>query len=440
MRTKIHGLMAALLLILPSGESRGADLNALVSVNTRDTPIRNVLESIAANAGLKLAMETDPGTTVTMVKSDVPVRQVLDQIGLEHSIEYQVSGDKLIITKRTVQKNAPVMGSARLINVQFAKASEIASQVSSAMGPDDKLIADEQNNNLVYIGTASGYERVLNMVALFDAAPQQVMIEALIVETTNQFLRDIGISSGDLSDRSLTNNTKVTGYASSAGPSVPNLAIKALVGHIDGRALDVRLTAAETSGKAKVVSRPKIVTLNNKRANIESGVSYHVKTLSQVASGNTSNQGTATGGLTTVNAGLTVSILPKIVGTSQVKLEVMINNSQPDEGTSVDGIPGVLTNSANTSVIVRNSQTAVIAGLVKQSKSDSGSGVPILRDIPLIGALFGSRSVSDRNNELVIFITPTIADLDKGLPDEKSGEKAASNLKRVPATAEKEGA
>ena len=105
-----------------------------------------------------------------------------------------------------------------------------------------------------------------------------------------------------------------------------------------------------------------------------------------------------------------MSILPTIVGDDQVKLAVDINNSQPDGGSAVDGIPGVLKNSANTLVIVKNKQTAVIAGLIKQNKSNSSTGVPFLSDIPILGLLFKSKSVQDTNDELVIFLTPSIQD------------------------------
>jgi type II secretory pathway component GspD/PulD (secretin) len=102
-------------------------------------------------------------------------------------------------------------------------------------------------------------------------------------------------------------------------------------------------------------------------------------------------------------------------------MNVEINNSSSDMGNSVDGIPGIMQNSANTAVIVRNKQTAVIAGLIKQAKSKTSSGVPFLQDIPLIGSFFKSRSVSDNNNELVIFLTPSL-----GLPNDTVKPEAYS--------------
>ena len=202
----------------------------------------------------------------------------------------------------------------------------------------------------------------------------------------------------------------------------------------------MRLTAAETKGDAKVISRPKVITLNNKVAKVHSGVTYHVKTLSNVLSGEAANQtgqggsggsqvsGIATGGLTSVQAGLSLNILPSLVGTDDVRLVVDIDNSTSDMGSAVDGIPGIFKNSANTNVIVKNRQTAVIAGLIKQEKSKSSGGVPILSDIPLIGLLFKSSSKVDQNNELVIFLTPTVGNPESAHVDPETGKLMTPTL------------
>jgi type II secretory pathway component GspD/PulD (secretin) len=127
--------------------------------------------------------------------------------------------------------------------------------------------------------------------------------------------------------------------------------------------------------------------------------------------------------VTPINAGLTLNVLPLLVGDEEIRMTVDINNSTSDMGNSVDGIPGIMQNSANTAVIVRNKQTAVIAGLIKQAKSKTSSGVPFLQDIPLIGSFFKSRSVTDNNNELVIFLTPSIGLNAEVLKPEAYGSK-----------------
>jgi type II secretory pathway component GspD/PulD (secretin) len=248
----------------------------------------------------------------------------------------------------------------------------------------------------------------------------------------------------------------MAGYGSrttNPGPNNPNAAFKTVLTGINAKTLEIRLNAAETNGDAKVISRPKVTTLNNKAATIQSGITFFVKTLSNVLTtdipaqrsgvgavggaggvggvggvGGAGGLGTVAGGVTSLQAGLNLDILPILVGDDEIKLNVDINNSTSDLGSSVDGIPGILKNSANTTVIVRDKQTAVIAGLIKQNKAKTSGGVPFLQDIPLLGLLFKSHEVIDQNNELVIFLTPTIGNPENTKTDSYVGGESESEL------------
>ena len=390
--------------VSPSGAEQ---LDSQVSLNVKDSSLKGVLELIAAKAGMELVLERDPNVNVTLAQNGVSARQVLDKLSRDQQIEYTISGNQLIVTKQTL--GGGTVGEAHAIHLNYAAATDIYAKVVPVLDSNSKILVDDRTNSMFFIGSRRNFDKIQALVELFDSPPRQIMIEALIVETSHSFLQAVGISIGDTSDLTLTNDSHLTGYSTTAGPTNPNGSLKAIIGHIDGRALDVRLTAAESKGEAKVISRPKVSTLDNRVATVVSGVTYHVKTLSNVSAGGNSNA-TITGGVTAITAGLSLNLLPSIVGTDHIKMVVDINDSQPDEGTSVDGIPGIITNSANTAVIVKNKDTAVIAGLIKQSKSKNTTGVPFFSDIPILGLLFKSNSVNDINNELVIFLTPSIED------------------------------
>ena len=431
--------------------SANAELDARMSMNVKDTSLKNVLEIMAAKAGLELVLESDPNVNVTLAQNNATVKQILEKISTEQQIEYSVAGNKLIINKRYLG-NPTSIGDSHLIPIKYASVTDVSSKISNIIGAEERIMVDERTSSLIFVGSRRSFERIMRLVQMIDLPPKQIMIEAQIVETSNMFLRNLGVALGDLSDTRLRNDTRMTGFTTNAGPSSPNISLKAILGRVDGRNLDMRITAAESNGDARVISRPKVMTLNNQQARINSGITYSIKTLSAINAGGVGGvggvgggavgggavggvggvggAGMLAGGVTSVNAGLTLNILPSLVGNDQVRLQVDINNSQPDEGTAIDGIPGILTNSANTSVIVKNRETAVIAGLIKQSKTNSSSGVPILSSIPLIGALFKSDSKSDRNNELVIFITPTVEE--NRVEREETPEEVAA---RLPATA-----
>ncbi|MCB0421721.1 MAG: type II and III secretion system protein, partial [Bdellovibrionales bacterium] len=189
-------------------------------------------------------------------------------------------------------------------------------------------------------------------------------------------------------------------------PSAPNFAVQLGLGKIDGSVLSARLAMAESEGVAKILSSPKIVTINNVGATINSGITYTVKTLA--SSGSTDRSASVSGGITQVSAGLTLSVRPTIVGTDQIKLNINVTNSEPDNSTLVDGIPGIVNNSTNTEIIVKSGNTASVAGLIKHNNSQSEGGVPYLSKIPLFGWLFKSQTTDSRDKELMIFITPKI--------------------------------
>ncbi len=432
-----------------------AQVDAQFDLNVKDSPLRGVLEMIAARAGLQLVLGQDPNVNVSISQTGVTARQLLDQIASNQQIEYLITGNQLIINRRSLGTS---IGDSHLIHVQYANASDIAGKVRPVMTTDERIVVDERENNLVFMGSRTNFEKIKSLVTLLDSPPRQIMIEALIVETTHSFMQQLGISVAGLGD---TVNTP--------GPVRPYGTFKTVLDGINSKTLEVKLTAAENNGDARVISRPKVITLNNKTAQIQSGITYHVKTLSNVMMNGQNNQvggnagmmggmgggmgmgigggmggaggiggmggvgggiggGFAAGGLIPVRAGLSLNILPTVVGTEDIKLVVDIDNSTSDMGSAVDGIPGIFQNSANTNVIVKNKQTAVIAGLIKQQKSKSSGGVPILSDIPLIGLLFKSSSKIDENNELVIFLTPTMGNPDPVHVDPETGKELKPEL------------
>ncbi len=387
-----------------------AGLDSKISVNVRNAPIKGVLESIASKAGLQLVMDPSLTLNVSVTQNDVMAKQVLDILAADHMIEFSISGTKLFVDSvkgGSVSGNA--VGDAYQLQLRYAMANELVSKLGS-MVPDGKIIADEHSNKIIFVGSKKSFDKLKSLVGLFDTQQKQIMIEAIIVETSHNFLQSIGIGISNAGS-----STAVTGSSTNPGPSSPNGTFNAILGKINSQALNVKLTAAESKGAAKIVSRPKVVTLNNRLAKVESGVTINIKTLSNVSSGigaiggTGPGQGVVTGGVTSIDATLSLSILPMIIGDDQVKLTVEINDSSPDT-SSVDGVPGILKNTASTAVILKNKQTAVIAGLVKQTKSKGSAGIPFLSDIPILGNLFKSNAITDNNNELVIFLTPTIDD------------------------------
>jgi type IV pilus assembly protein PilQ len=166
--------------------------------------------------------------------------------------------------------------------------------------------------------------------------------------------------------------------------------------------LDVMLQAAENEGLVNVISAPKVATLNNERASIQSGLQIPVQT---VANNTVTVQ--------FVNATLRLDVTPHITAEGTVLLEISIQKREPQQGLAVVGAPSppIATRDASTRVLVRDGGTAVIGGIYEVSTSEAEDRVPGLANIPILGHLFRNKNRSNTNEELLIFITPRIVHL-----------------------------
>lgn len=427
---KLFTISAVMAFILAAGLALGAGnedgerspssvlTKRLFSLSASEATAESVVRMIGQKAGMAVEIEGDLSKRVSYSFADTTLENALQQMAKDVGFDYSLEGGRILVTKAGGARGG-AMGS-HLIELKYMEAEEMGLKLKTFIGEGENVHVDKKLNALVFVGSTSSLQRVKGFVELFDRMPQQILIEAKIVETNNNFSREIGFMGGDTSDTQLSGNfgaAKATGVVNPQRVGDPVLGFKYKLGQIASRDLDLRLLAAESKGDAKVVSRPKVVTINNTRALINSGITMAVKTLSTVqnSSGSTASSGTTSstggtvaGGIERVEAGLQLGVLPTVVNHSLVRLVVDVNNSQPDSQVAVDGIPAVNTNSANTSIIVEDGSTAVIAGLIKKSDSNSRSGVPFLSDIPILGLLFRNDGKVQKDNEMIILITPRI--------------------------------
>jgi type IV pilus assembly protein PilQ len=265
-----------------------------------------------------------------------------------------------------------------------------------------------------------------------------VLIEARIIEANSDFEREIGIQwGGDFSASAATGNptglvwpstvlvsggamdtttsgVHVDGLTPVAGAAPnPNFAVNlpAEVGLGSGGALglmlgsignlanlSLRLSALEKNGTIRIISAPKITTLDNKEASIEQGVSIPISVVSAA-------------GVNTifVDAKLNLTVKPHITADGSVIMKIDITNNIPDfQNTGARGDPTIRKKEAHTELLVKDSETAVIGGIYTRSTSVSYSEVPWFAKIPIIGWLFRNKNEKDSRSEVLVFITPRI--------------------------------
>jgi general secretion pathway protein D len=292
--------------------------------------------------------------------------------------------------------------------------------------------ADTDTNSLVVMTSPGNYEKVKKMLDELDKPVPQVLIKALIAEVTLDDTIDLG------TDFSFLNDWNNTNIQVNSDLSLSTIAT-GMVANLTGSRWTVQLKALEKEGKLNVLSKPYILATNNQKASITVGSQVPVITDSR-----TTDTGQTINTVTYEDLGIILTVTPAINDEGLVTMDVTQTISDIS-ATTVQISTGVAApvfdkRSSTNRVIARDGQTVVIGGLIQNKKSKTYSKIPLLGDIPLLGALFRNADNQKTKTELLIFLTPTVAATDKDL-EKISNDKKAENefLKEKFSTKELEG-
>jgi type III secretion protein C len=193
--------------------------------------------------------------------------------------------------------------------------------------------------------------------------------------------------------------------------------------------VDAVLRLLQSEGKGRMLSRPVVVTLNNVEAEMNSGSVLHIK----ITDDKTSR-------LQELKTGITLRVTPRLIEDNddhtndRIWLKIYAETSNPTDGTSIDGIPPINTQRAQTQVIVKNGQAFLLGGLIKSSTGQSQAGLPFFKDLPLLGPFFRTSGANNSFDHVMVFVTPTrvFADTKQQLPLFSEMEKVKKTLELKP--------
>ncbi len=306
------------------------------------------------------------------------------------------------------------------LTVNYAKASEIVDKVKQAkvLTGRGEAIADDRSNTIFIRDIRRAVDEANDIVSRLDTRTPQVLIESNIIETTPSFARALGMDfniGGEINDdpnRTIT----ATSRAAAQSPFAPATAANPLGltfavlqdrwGSLQN--VNATLTAAEEEGNVRIVSRPSVVTLNNVTSTIQSLRIVRIELPSgttNIASGSGSAAGAAVA-TESVSVGIILSVTPQVSNDGFILLNISVKSSSLGTQTSGAAIPDELSREAISNVLVRDGDTVVIGGIMKDTREESEGGVPYLKEIPVIGWLFKRIRVSQDFEELMVFITP----------------------------------
>lgn len=408
-----------------------------LSLNFQDIEVRAVLQLIADFTDLNLVASDTVGGNVTLRLQNVPWDQALDIVLKAKGLDKRLEGNVLTVApaeeiaarerqqlenEKQIRELAPVY--TDLLQINYADASEIAQVLAG--GEDESLLTERgsvqvvaRTNSLLIKDTQAKLDEIRALVDQLDVPVKQVMIEARIVTLSSNFREELGVKwsgSTEFSD-SKGKQSGIGGRGSSANAgedqtptfnlsdsvftdlSVTGGASSALsIGFAtNSTILNLELSALLSDGGGEVISQPKVITADKMKAVIKSGkeIPYEEKT----SSGATS--------VAFKDAVLGLEVTPQITPDGRVIMDIKINNDDTTAEAS-NNVPIISTNEISTQVLVEDGETIVLGGVFKQTKGKSVSKVPLLGDIPYVGALFRKTTEQDDKEELLVFITPRI--------------------------------
>jgi len=423
----------------------------IVSFDVRDLDLKDFFRLISETSGLNVTTDQNVAGTLPVFRlTDVPWDQALDIVLKQNQLKGELQGNVLrIATAATLQSEdaarkaaidakdaiSPLETHTYILN--YTKAATIQATLTQGQASVSKrgeVTKDDRKNALIITDIPGQFAKIDQIIKFLDTPAEQVEIEGRLLSANKSFSRDLGSQLGLLFGNRTGNILTGASGANSpftvvngATPRVQNGTGVPLLSNLPAAAtsgiafliqpggdvlLDAIVTAAEASGRAKLLSSPRITTQNNQPATVSQGTQIPVQT-------NVNNTVT----VSFIDFSLNLTVTPQITAAGTILLTVALENSVPDFARSVNGTPSVASQKAKTQVLIPDGGTAVIGGIYVDTDSLNVRQVPGFGSIPIVGYLFKQTSTIKSTSELIFFVTPKIKSLDQiiaAVPDVKA--------------------
>ena len=432
------------------GEKGGRYTGAKITIDLQNTDLVQFLRLLAETGKLNLVVDNDVQGTYNFKFVDTPWNQVLDVILKNAGLGKEIDNGVLRVAKieklqkeeedrKKLEEAKALAGDLQTITrpLSYAKVGDVSKIAKDLLTKRGSVIIDDRTNTLILTDLPRNIPVLDELIQTLDVQIPQVQIEARVVEAQKGWDREFGVkwpssNSGDAKLQVLDSTGKLVDAPWSQygnGPSWNSIAKTDASGRAYGGAfsggrdgvtsitnpagefwfsflsdrfsINAVLQALEKDSVVKIVSSPKVVTQNNKKATILSGEKVPFP----------AQQGGAAGGAITVqfvDANLQLDVTPQITSEGTIIMDLKLEKAQADFSRTVLGTPTIQRKSLETQVLVRDGGTAVLGGVYVTSNQVGSTGVPFLKNLPVLGWLFKNKITKEDNAELLIFITPRI--------------------------------
>lgn len=416
-----------------------------ISLNVRNMPVTELLQILSEVSGFNIIVNKDVQkvSDLTLNMVDVPWDEVLDTVlGLSKLVAEKHSNILVVDTlsnatkqkeeelkeKLLSQKQEPLV--TKVFPISYAKLEDLVKILQGYITEKrGSVTSDERTNNVIVQDTVEVIERIKRVVELLDTQTPQVLIEAKVVEAEENYGKKIGLREDGLQLGFNLGDASAPNFTISSAPGVDTATAGATMTADNGGVgfspfslarLAFNLELMEYNSEVKIISSPRVITENKKVAKISTGETRRIQVQVPNATGAQTNE------VEEIEANLTLEVTPNITNDGSIAMNVKISKAGFADGT--DGI-NTNTRLVETNVLVDNGSTVVLGGVYSTEERKSQSGIPLLKDLPLLGWLFRtSYNPSTEKKELIVFITPRIINQEEAgltgrlqnLEDEKS--------------------
>ena len=381
-------------------------LNMEIALDYKNADLLTILRSLSWTYKLNIITSPDIKGKITISLRDVTLKEALEAIVSISGLTYNIRDTIIYISPGDAEAVELI---SEVIFLKYMKAADAQNLLRKVISKKGDIKMNEVANGLIVTDFPANIQKVKDLLEKLDIAPQQVLIEAKIIDITSTDLEALGVLwnidydplKGGLFSRSTKFDEKLNATVSLAEQSSDltggQITLNALT--LKGISITATLDALVRDGRAEVLASPSIAVLNGQEARIIIGERYPYKERTQTTTGTTETTRFA-------DIGTTLRVTPQINDDGYITMRVHPEVSSL--AAALDAGPRVTTREADTIVRVKSGETMVIAGLIKQVEASSEDKIPFLGDIPFLGFLFKRREHDIERKELAVFITPTI--------------------------------
>jgi type IV pilus assembly protein PilQ len=383
-----------------------------ISISAANVPVAEIIKTLSQETKINYFMFSEPKGNTTTIVSNLTYPEVISFLlrGTEHT--YKIENGIYLIGERSLEG----LRNTKVVQLQNRSAEIILDNIPADLKKGVDIKYFKELNSLILSGSQPRILEIEAFIKQVDKVVPVIHIEVIIVNVSKTRSTSTGISAGlDSNANNKSGGTLLPTYGFNfSSASINSLLTTLATNNIFnlGRVTPnfyVSLAANESQGNLNVQSTPKLSTLNGHEANLKIGSKIYYQLATQNVQGTLTSTVTRTVQYNSVEANLNIKIIPIVSGDEQVTLDIDVENTDFSANNPIPGGPPPTSTSAFKSIIrVRNEEMIVLGGLEKLSKTENGSGIPILSRIPIIKWLFSNRTKSRTKSKQLVFIRPSI--------------------------------